>query len=158
MDSNPYSLLSKTFLFSLFLSLIESCFRSDIALCSIQVESRITKVKYLQQLKRCSLIPWRQQLYLSAATIKKGWEGNLPASFFRILPLASRLSLQLIGQRISSCQKVRRTDSCYPIYERGRSAEQGSQMLLASSLLAWPIQKKTAYSIIFRNNVVIAGI
>jgi hypothetical protein len=34
MDSNPYSLLSKTFLFSLFLSLIESCFRSDIALCS----------------------------------------------------------------------------------------------------------------------------
>ena len=59
MDSNPYSLLCKTFLFSLFLSLIESCFRSDIALCFIQIESRITKVKYLQQLKRCSLIPWR---------------------------------------------------------------------------------------------------
>jgi hypothetical protein len=45
VDSNPYSLLRKAFLFSLFLSLIESCFRSDIALCSIQVESRITKIK-----------------------------------------------------------------------------------------------------------------
>jgi hypothetical protein len=83
MDSNPKSLLSKTFLFSLFLSLIESCFRSDIALCSNT--SRVAHYK--------SQIPATAQnmfadtlsvtsIYLSAATIKKVLGGAFTRLFF----------------------------------------------------------------------------
>ena len=38
------------------------------------------------------------------------------------------------------------------------SAAQGSQMLLASALLAWPMQKKTAYFIIFSDIIVATDI